>query len=76
MLSLWERRSHKEILLWPVKETKTMGDASITASSSNNLAEVLTVSSSTVDNEWIMDSGCSFHMCPNIEWFQILVAKK
>ena len=31
---------------------------------------VLIVSSSSVKNEWVMDSNCSFHMCPNREWFQ------
>lgn len=35
---------------------------------SNCLAEVLTVSE-TSSSEWIMDSGCSFHMSPNLEWF-------
>ena len=34
------------------------------------MAEVLTVSDFFVDNEWIMDSGCFFRMCPNIDWFQ------
>lgn len=25
----------------------------------------------TIDgNPWIMDSGCSFHICPNLDWFQ------
>ena len=22
-----------------------------------------------ISNEWIMDSGCSFHMSPNRDWF-------
>lgn len=42
----------------------------IAIGSSNSLVEVLTISSSSITNEWIMDFGCSFHMCPNIEWFQ------
>ena len=42
----------------------------IVVGSSNSLVEVLTVSSSSTTNEWIMDLRCSFHMCPNIEWFQ------
>ena len=41
------------------------------ASTSNNacLSEVLTVSNVVVPDEWILDSGCSFHMSPNRSWF-------
>ena len=39
------------------------------ANNSNCLVEVLTVSDLSVDNEWTMDSDCSFHMCPNIDRF-------
>ena len=41
----------------------------VAASSSNTLSEVLNVSCTSTINKWIMDSGCSFHMCSNIEWF-------
>ena len=27
------------------------------------------VSSNTRDKEWILDSGCTFHMSPNKNWF-------
>jgi len=47
-----------------------MGNVIVAASNSNILAEVFTISSSFVANEWIMDYGCSFHICPNIKWFQ------
>lgn len=33
-------------------------------------AEVLNVIENDISNCWIMDSGCSFHMCPKLEWFQ------
>lgn len=33
-------------------------------------SEVLMVSSSVDNCEWILDSGCSFHMTPNCLWFQ------
>ena len=36
----------------------------------NCLAKVLTVSINIVANAWVMDSGCSFHMSPNKNWFQ------
>ena len=34
-------------------------------------ADVLVVSSEAYDEEWIMDSGCSFHMCPKKEMFSV-----
>ena len=34
------------------------------------MGEVLTVSDLSVNNEWIIDSDCSFHMYHNIDWFQ------
>ena len=33
-------------------------------------AEVLAVSEKDSQKEWILDSGCSFHMCPNKGWFE------
>ncbi|MDO7987387.1 hypothetical protein OC713_02560 [Sweet potato little leaf phytoplasma] len=33
-------------------------------------AEVLTVSADPLESEWILDSGCSFHMTPHRHWFQ------
>ncbi|KAL8480486.1 hypothetical protein ACS0TY_027138 [Phlomoides rotata] len=30
-----------------------------------NSAEVFTVSVDRMNDEWVLDSGCSFHMCPN-----------
>ncbi|KAL8554089.1 hypothetical protein ACS0TY_002348 [Phlomoides rotata] len=35
-------------------------------------AKVLTISADRVDDEWVLDSGCSFHMCPNECWFKDL----
>ncbi|KHN13665.1 Retrovirus-related Pol polyprotein from transposon TNT 1-94, partial [Glycine soja] len=32
-------------------------------------AEVLSISTKKHSEEWILDSGCSFHMTPNLEWF-------
>lgn len=34
--------------------------------------EALNVVDTTDEGSWIMDSGCSFHMSPHIEWFQSL----
>lgn len=35
-------------------------------------ADVLVASSSNSGEEWILDSGCSFHMSPNRELFVTL----
>lgn len=34
--------------------------------------DVCMVSSSTLYHEWVLDSGCTFHMCPIEHWFQNL----
>src|SRR5262249_48866380 len=40
------------------------------ASDSEKEGEVLTVSSSMdSSNDWILDSVCSYHMCPHRDWF-------
>ena len=33
-------------------------------------SDVLVVSTSESDKSWILDSGCSFHMTPNRDWFE------
>ena len=33
-------------------------------------AEVFSVSKEDSQKEWILDSGCSFYMCPNKGWFE------
>lgn len=35
-------------------------------------AEVLLISKSDSNKEWILDFGCSYHMCPNKSWFETL----
>ncbi|KAK0588992.1 hypothetical protein LWI29_008208 [Acer saccharum] len=49
-------------------KTQTNGDAAI-ASKSYEPSEVLAVSTEDRSSEWILDSGCSFHMCPKKEMF-------
>ena len=44
------------------------GDAAV-AFKSFEPSEVLNVSTEDIKSEWILDSGCSFHMCPGREWF-------
>ncbi|KAL8521619.1 hypothetical protein ACS0TY_011948 [Phlomoides rotata] len=47
------------------------GDTAV-AEEGYNSAEVLTISADRMNDEWVLDSGCSFHMCPNECWFRDL----
>ncbi|KAI4379525.1 hypothetical protein MLD38_005807 [Melastoma candidum] len=39
----------------------------------NSSGEMLVVTSSGDDSsQWVMDSGCTFHMCPRLDWFSTL----
>ncbi|GKV08223.1 hypothetical protein SLEP1_g19888 [Rubroshorea leprosula] len=54
------------------KKAKKSGDANI-ASCSDKLDDgdcVLSVSTNSSGEEWILDSGCSFHVCPRPDWFE------
>ncbi|MDD0148635.1 hypothetical protein PSY31_23395, partial [Shigella flexneri] len=43
----------------------------------NLFAEVLMVSTKNKsNNEWVLDTGCSYHMCPNRSWFRDLTESK
>lgn len=45
------------------------GEASV-ASDGYESAEALTISSNQNPEDWILDSGCTFHMCPMKSWFE------
>ena len=42
------------------------------AQEGHDSAKILIVIATEVDKRWIMDSGCSFHMTPNKDWFETL----
>ncbi|CAN1141484.1 Retrovirus-related Pol polyprotein from transposon TNT 1-94 [Linum perenne] len=46
------------------------GKASVVANDSSD-GEMLVVFAgcTRTDDEWILDSACTFHMCPNMDWF-------
>ncbi|KAL8457037.1 hypothetical protein ACS0TY_035029 [Phlomoides rotata] len=46
------------------KGNKDTADA-VVAEEGYDSAEVLTISADRIGDEWVLDSGCSFHMCPN-----------
>ena len=48
-----------------IREQKNEGSATVAAEKGSMcLSEALTVSSDHISREWILDSGCSFHMSP------------
>ena len=52
-----------------VKKTVNEGDAAVILDGYDS-AEVLNVAEVDSGKEWILDSGCSFHMCPIKAWFE------
>ncbi|KAL8494299.1 hypothetical protein ACS0TY_025194 [Phlomoides rotata] len=53
------------------KCNKDTADAAV-AEEGYDSAEVLTISAGRMGDEWVLDSGCSFHVCPNECWFKDL----
>ncbi|KAL8528974.1 hypothetical protein ACS0TY_006443 [Phlomoides rotata] len=56
----------------PEKEDDNGTADAAVAEDSCDSAEVLTISADRLDDEWVLDSGCTFHMCPNECWFKNL----
>ncbi|CAM8938448.1 unnamed protein product [Rhodiola kirilowii] len=65
----------KNCYKWLAK-SKTNGNSetnlALTSDKASSSSEVLTVTSGDLNDEWVLDSGCSFHMCPNKNWFNDL----
>jgi len=63
----------KNLLAEAKKGKKNMESVSIAEDKSDSDvdADLLSVSSGSnfLSESWILDSGCSYHMCPNKEWF-------
>lgn len=52
-----------------LKKQKQLSTENPQSINKNNVSEVLVSSVHRNCHEWIVDSGCSFHMCPYKEWF-------
>ncbi|KAK3011203.1 hypothetical protein RJ639_011565 [Escallonia herrerae] len=50
------------------KDNSKTADAGGVEDNSNG-ADVLSVTISSSDGGWILDTSCSYHMCPNRDWF-------
>ncbi|XP_020581381.1 uncharacterized protein LOC110025306 [Phalaenopsis equestris] len=53
------------------EESEEPGEASV-VSDDYDSAEALVITEFESSKEWILDSGCSFHMCPHKDWFETL----
>ena len=53
------------------EKTKEVNDSS-TIAQGFVTAEVLSITDEDPSQEWILDSGCTYHMCPNKIWFESL----
>ncbi|KAG8480237.1 hypothetical protein CXB51_024800 [Gossypium anomalum] len=51
------------------KQPENSGEADIVEDYSDGELLVASVNDSKVSEEWILDSGCTFHMIPNRDWF-------
>ncbi|KAK3039695.1 hypothetical protein RJ639_027036 [Escallonia herrerae] len=50
------------------KDNSKTADAGVVEDNSDG-ADVLSVTISSSDGGWILDTGCSYNMCPNRDWF-------
>ncbi|KAG8476901.1 hypothetical protein CXB51_030380 [Gossypium anomalum] len=51
------------------KQPENFGKADVVEDYSNGELLVVSINNSKVSEEWILDSGCTFHMSPNRDWF-------
>ncbi|KAG8472215.1 hypothetical protein CXB51_034291 [Gossypium anomalum] len=51
------------------KQTENFGEADFVEDYNDGELLVTSVNDSKVSEEWILDSGCTFHMSPNRDWF-------
>ncbi|KAG8492474.1 hypothetical protein CXB51_009570 [Gossypium anomalum] len=51
------------------KQLENFGEADVVEDYSDGELLVTSVNDSEVNEEWILDSGCTFHMSPNRDWF-------
>ncbi|KAK2976634.1 hypothetical protein RJ640_024168 [Escallonia rubra] len=51
------------------KDNSKTADVTGVVKDNSDGADVLSVTISFLDEGWILDTGCSYHMCPNRDWF-------
>lgn len=62
----------KDCYAWKRKQANGGGKAanSTDCVEENDTPDALNIMEVKDGVSWIMDSGCSFHICPNISWFE------
>jgi hypothetical protein len=50
------------------KKVSNDGNVAVAEGDSDDDGNVLAVSSSSIFEGWVLDSACSFHLCPNRDW--------
>nr|KYP64673.1 Retrovirus-related Pol polyprotein from transposon TNT 1-94 [Cajanus cajan] len=60
------------------RDQKSSADSADIAAISDGYesADVLVVTTSQTQKDWVMDSGCSYHMCPKKDYFETLKLKE
>ncbi|KAK3008426.1 hypothetical protein RJ639_014825 [Escallonia herrerae] len=68
-------RAHSAMLLkdcpeckWKTKDNSKTADTGVVEDNFDG-ADVLSVTINSSDEGWIIDTSCSYHMCPNRDWF-------
>ncbi|KAG8493469.1 hypothetical protein CXB51_010771 [Gossypium anomalum] len=64
-----QNKIKREIANQKGKQTENFDEADVVEDYSDGELLVASVNDSKVSEEWILDSGCTFHMSPNRDWF-------
>ncbi|KAG8499473.1 hypothetical protein CXB51_005963 [Gossypium anomalum] len=64
-----QNKIKREVANQKGKQPENSSEANVVEDYSNGELLVASVNDSKVSEEWILDSGCTFHMSPNRDWF-------
>ncbi|KAG8472343.1 hypothetical protein CXB51_034269 [Gossypium anomalum] len=64
-----QNKIKREVANQKGKQPENSGEADVVEDYSDGELLVASVNDSKVSEEWILDSGCTFHMSPNRDWF-------
>ncbi|KAG8481083.1 hypothetical protein CXB51_025814 [Gossypium anomalum] len=64
-----QNKIKREVANQKGKQLENFGEADAVEDYSDSELLVTSVKNSKVSEEWILDSGCTFHMSPNRDWF-------
>ncbi|KAG8472440.1 hypothetical protein CXB51_034197 [Gossypium anomalum] len=64
-----QNKIKREVVNQKGKQLENFGEADVVEDYSDGELLVASVNDSKVSDEWILDSGCTFHMSPSRDWF-------